>query len=127
MGDYKVLSRFCHPQRVLVCTPRRFGKTWAVAMFIAALIYCVPNMWISVFSTGQRASSSLLDLTHKFVCSLKDGSKRVKKKNQEVRFALLLYNIQASPPVRVIGSVGFPLAFSQNHAASSSLALLGEE
>lgn len=54
-------------------------------MFVAALLYCVPNMWISVFSTGQRASSSLLDLAHKFTCSLKDGSKRVKKKNQEVR------------------------------------------
>ena len=76
---------------MLVCTPRRFGKTWSVAMFVAALLYCVPNMWISVFSTGQRASSSLLDLAHKFVCSLKDGSKRVKKKNQEVRASRVLF------------------------------------
>ena len=51
---------------ILVCTPRRFGKTTAVSMWCAAMLACVPDMWISVFSTGQRASSSLLDQTAKF-------------------------------------------------------------
>lgn len=51
----------------LVCTPRRFGKTTAVAMYCAALLANCDDMWISVFSTGQRASSSLLEQTAKFL------------------------------------------------------------
>eukprot|EP00854_Cymbomonas_tetramitiformis_P000187 gene189-327_t len=46
---------------VLVVTPRRWGKTTSVAMFVAALLLSVADMWVSVFSTGQRASSSLLE------------------------------------------------------------------
>lgn len=69
-----------------MCTPRRFGKTTSVAMFCAALLYCVPDMWISCFSTGQRASSSLLDLVAKFVCTREDGEGRILKKNQEQLF-----------------------------------------
>ena len=73
----------------LVCTPRRFGKTTAVSMFCAVLLATCPDMWISVFSTGQRASSSLLEQTAKFFRMLKsDGICRgtddnIIKKNQE--------------------------------------------
>ena len=49
----------------LVCTPRRFGKTTAVGMFCAVLLATCPDMWISVFSPGQRASSALLEQTAK--------------------------------------------------------------
>jgi hypothetical protein len=38
--------------------------------------------WIACFSTGQRASTSLLDLTAKFVCMQRDGAERILKKNQ---------------------------------------------
>lgn len=73
----------------LVCTPRRFGKTTAVSMFCAVLLAVCPDMWISVFSTGQRASSSLLEQTAKFfrmlgadgVCRGSDDN--IIKKNQE--------------------------------------------
>jgi hypothetical protein len=41
---------------------------------------------IACFSTGQRASSSLLDLTAKFVCTRPDGKERIMKKNQEQLF-----------------------------------------
>lgn len=77
---------------ILVCTPRRFGKTTAVSMWCAALLACVPDMWISVFSTGQRASSSLLDQTAKFFRMLEAGSvvrggeDNILKKNQEELF-----------------------------------------
>lgn len=73
----------------LVCTPRRFGKTTAVSMFCAVLLATCPNIWISVFSTGQRASSSLLDLTAKFFYMLPNeglclgSNQRIIKKNQE--------------------------------------------
>jgi hypothetical protein len=87
---------------VLVCTPRRFGKTTSVAMFCAALLYCVPDMWISCFSTGQRASSSLLDLVAKFVCTREDGEGRILKKNQEQLF------LKGSDPADVRRMFSYP-------------------
>jgi hypothetical protein len=77
---------------ILVCTPRRFGKTTSVSMFCAALLATCPDMWISVFSTGQRASSALLDQTAKFFRMLTEdayclgGDERILKKNQEQLF-----------------------------------------
>ena len=71
---------------VLICTPRRWGKTTSVAMFCAALLCSVEDMWISCFSTGQRASTSLLDLVAKLVRSLPGGASRILKKNQEQLF-----------------------------------------
>jgi hypothetical protein len=71
---------------ILVCTPRRFGKTTSVSMFCAAMLYCVTDAWISVFSTGQRASAMLLNQTYKFLCQLPGGRARVIKKNQEELF-----------------------------------------
>ena len=76
----------------LICTPRRFGKTTAVSMFCAVLLAVCPDMWISVFSTGQRASSSLLDQTAKFFRMLKyegvvlGSNDNILKKNQEELF-----------------------------------------
>ena len=49
-------------QSVLCLTPRRFGKTTAVAMFVAAYAMCVPHSTQSIFSTGRRASQKLLEL-----------------------------------------------------------------
>ncbi len=48
-------------QQVCCLTPRRFGKTTAVAMFAAALGMTVPTIEIAIFSTGRRASSKLLE------------------------------------------------------------------
>ena len=41
---------------VLCQTPRRFGKTWSVGLFIAAYVVCVGGSEQSIFSTGKRAS-----------------------------------------------------------------------
>jgi len=71
---------------ILICTPRRWGKTTSVAMFIAACLYCVPSTWISCFSTGQRASSLLLDQAAKFFNMLPNAKERIIKKNTEQFF-----------------------------------------
>lgn len=71
---------------VLVCTPRRFGKTTSVSLFIAAMLWSVSEAWISVFSTGQRASSMLLDLTFKMIMKLPNAKSRIMKRNQEELF-----------------------------------------
>lgn len=54
-------------QSVLTLTPRRYGKTTAVASFLAAYIIAVSDCEVSVFSTGKRASQKMLDLVAEFV------------------------------------------------------------
>ena len=54
-------------QQVLCLTPRRFGKTTAVAMFVAAYFLSVEKASLCIFSTGKRASDSMLDKIHEFV------------------------------------------------------------
>lgn len=62
-------------QQVCCLTPRRFGKTTAVAMFAAAVAMTLPTVEIAIFSTGRRASSTWmpdaagLDLSTHFFCS----------------------------------------------------------
>ena len=69
---------------VLVVCPRRWGKTYSVAMFIAAMAWAVPDTWISIFSTGQRASTSLLELVSKFLAVVgQDTENRILSKNNE--------------------------------------------
>lgn len=54
-------------QQVLCLTPRRFGKTTSVAMFLAAYAIAVPNSKQCVYSTGRRASQMLLELVRDFI------------------------------------------------------------
>tara|TARA_B110001452_G_C15241783_1_gene430104 strand:- start:15964 stop:17517 length:1554 start_codon:yes stop_codon:yes gene_type:complete len=69
-------------QSVLCMTPRRFGKTTAVSMFVAAYAMCVPNSVQSIFSTGRRASQKLLELIRDMVKKT-PWADRIIKCNQE--------------------------------------------
>lgn len=73
---------------VMVITPRRFGKTWSVAMVVAALLLCVPGIRISVVSTGSRASSSLKETVVKFIekSTIHNGKSRIIVNNKEELF-----------------------------------------
>lgn len=70
-------------QETLVVTPRRYGKTISVAMFCAAMIYCVPDLEIGIFSTGKRAAGKLMDKTWQFFMQLDGWRDMVVKKNAE--------------------------------------------
>jgi len=70
----------------LVMTPRRFGKTWSVAMFCAAFVYCVPKCEISVYSTGKRMAAKLMDLCCDFLFRLSGAAEMIRaggRRNQE--------------------------------------------
>lgn len=54
-------------QQVLCLTPRRFGKTTAVAMFVASYFLSVEKCALCIFSTGRRASDGMLDKIHEFI------------------------------------------------------------
>ncbi len=71
-------------QELLCVTPRRFGKTWAVAMFVAAVLICVPGIEVAIFSMAMRASRKMLGLVDKFVSAHAEGKIMIiKPHNQE--------------------------------------------
>jgi len=54
-------------QEILVSTPRRFGKTFAVSMFAAAMLYSTPSLELSIYSTCKRISQKLMRNVTKFL------------------------------------------------------------
>lgn len=76
-------------QNVLGLAPRRFGKTWAIAMFVAAMLLVVTGIEISIFSTGKRASGSLTERVKMFMLQIPGSSEayeRICKETQEDLF-----------------------------------------
>lgn len=71
-------------KEIFICAPRRFGKTWSISMFVAACLYCIPGINISVFSTGKRASGALRDFVLKFFTQLPGAEEMIERVNQEV-------------------------------------------
>ena len=59
-------------QEILISTPRRFGKTISVCLFVAALIFACPNIEISIYSTCKRISQKLLRNCVRFLSMIHD-------------------------------------------------------
>jgi len=70
-------------QQCLCMTPRRFGKTVAVGMFVGAMALVVPGCEQAIFSTGRRASNKLLELVSQLVSQVPGATERIVKSNQE--------------------------------------------
>lgn len=70
-------------QQCLCMTPRRFGKTVAVGMFVGAMALVVAGCEQAIFSTGRRASNKLLELVGQLVSQVPGGAERIVKSNQE--------------------------------------------
>jgi hypothetical protein len=87
---------------VMIVTPRRFGKTYSVAQYVAAYTAAVHGKEVAIFSTGnkrrvlllgssidfvgcpgRRASKKMLDLVMKFLKPLIAGKKRIYTRNVE--------------------------------------------
>ena len=45
-------------REIMISAPRRFGKSWAVAMFCAVALLCIKGIEISIFSSGARAAGA---------------------------------------------------------------------
>lgn len=80
MKSYRLQSL---EQLVLVLTPRRIGKTVSVAMFVGALLLCIPGLTIAVFSTCQRASTAIMKLVLKIMSGIPDTARRILANNKE--------------------------------------------
>ena len=70
-------------QQCLCMTPRRFGKTVAVGMYVTALALVAPCEQ-AIFSTGRRASSKLLELVVTLLNQVPGAADRIVKSNQEM-------------------------------------------
>ena len=70
-------------QETLVVCPRRFGKTYSVALFCAAFIWCVPNGTTAIFSTCQRTAHKLMALMLRFMIRIPQLKDKILKKNAE--------------------------------------------
>lgn len=69
------------PSEVLISTPRRFGKTMSVSMFVAALALSM-SVDVVVFSPAKRASRKLLETIRTFL-DVTDCSDRITEYNSE--------------------------------------------
>lgn len=89
MVAQRVLSRLGIARvrsEVLVLTPRRYGKTTSVAMFVAAMLLEVPGITIAVYSTGKRASDGVMAQVGKYISLLPNASAREISRNKEQLF-----------------------------------------
>ena len=75
-------------QELLCVTPRRFGKTWAVAMFVAAILINVPYVEVVIFSMALRASRKMLALVDKFISRHAQGNKMLCRPHNQERLTL---------------------------------------
>lgn len=71
---------------VMIITARRWGKSMSVAMFVLALMLCVPGIQICIFSTGSRASGSLYDIMMSMLSRMPDAFARIVRNTKEHLF-----------------------------------------
>ena len=102
-------------------TPRRFGKTMSVGMFVAAYLYSVENAEICIFSTGRRASQKLLELIKQLIEKLTNGRERILKFNQEI---LNVSNYDGSPGASKLSS--FPSNAKTLRGVGGNLVIMEE-
>jgi hypothetical protein len=62
---------------ILVMTPRRFGKTWSVAMIVCALLMSVPGFRIAVISPGSRTSGKMLEEIKRMMGRLRGADRHI--------------------------------------------------
>lgn len=88
-NSVRVMNEFAIKEiryETLIMTPRRWGKTWSVATFVLSLLVNVPGIRLCIFSTGKRASGSLLQIVLDFLQKVPGGRERILKQNQEELF-----------------------------------------
>ena len=90
---------------MLISTPRRFGKTIAVSMFAAAILYSAAQVEVSIYSTCKRISQKLLRNVCKFLSLIYEGAgrepMRVVRCNME---ELVVQGPEGSQDQRVVNS-----------------------
>ena len=61
-------------QEVMILSARKIGKTWSVAMFVAALLITIPKINIVVFSMASRTSKQMVRIVEDFLTRHQKGT-----------------------------------------------------
>jgi len=84
-------------QEILISTPRRFGKTISVCLFVAALVFACPRIEISIYSTCEPPPSA---------CEVRAGCAarphRVPVRADECTASRQAHQLQAAAQLRAI-------------------------
>jgi len=68
---------------IMVCCPRRWGKTMAVALYAAAYLWTQPDAEVLIYSISKRTSTMLMAKVYNILTILAGGSHIVRTHNQE--------------------------------------------
>jgi hypothetical protein len=68
---------------IMVCCPRRWGKTMAVALYAAAYLWSQPDAEVLIYSIAKRTSSMLMAKIYGMIVKLGGGTHVIKIHNQE--------------------------------------------
>lgn len=97
---------------VMAKAPRRFGKSVAVAMVIAAIVETLTNSTQAIFSTSRRASKNLLEICHALIkqrgleqCIIRYNQEELFVKNPNTDEVARIFSYPANAKVCVCLSV----------------------
>jgi hypothetical protein len=68
---------------IMVCCPRRWGKTMAVALYAAGYLWSQPDAEVLIYSIAKRTSSMLMAKIYGMIVKLAGGTHVIKIHNQE--------------------------------------------
>ena len=76
-------------QEVLIITARRMGKTTVVAAFSAALLICIPNVKLMIFSVSLNSSRKMISTIQEFLQVHEKGKEMLQRPNKVFIFTVL--------------------------------------
>ncbi len=68
---------------VMICTPRRFGKTMGVVLYVVAFMLALSNAEVVVYSIGGRTSNMFSAQVYNVLVQLLGGDQRIVVYNKE--------------------------------------------
>lgn len=86
MAKYNFKSR---KQQVLVCAPRRMGKTFSTAFFCIVFGIVISGVELSIFSPGKRQSVALMGVIVDFMKKLGEGDRIVRRNEEKLQIRSL--------------------------------------
>jgi hypothetical protein len=86
VAKYQFKSR---KQQVLVCAPRRMGKTFSTAFFCIVFGIVISGVELSIFSPGKRQSVALMGVIVDFMNKLGEGDRIVRRNEEKLQIRSL--------------------------------------
>jgi hypothetical protein len=72
-------------QQVIICAPRRMGKTFATAYIMIVMCIVISGIEVSIFSPGKRQSVALMGIIVDFMKNLGEGERIVQRNEEKMK------------------------------------------